>query len=242
MKKDNVDLICSVGELAGLFDKSASLNDFLQTVVSVVAYHMRAAVCSIYLYEDESKELVLRASQGLSKESIGVVRLKVGEGLTGKSVKELRPVREAQGNANPLFKYFPGIGEEAFSSFLAVPVLRGLNHVGALVVQDPESDYFDDNDTKALQAIAAQLASTVENANLFISLHQYEQGLVEDVDEEKKFRNFYIGTTASEGLAFGKAVVIGQREGDFTISEADQSAPYTLEEFLECMGPQLKSN
>ena len=29
MKKENVDLICSIGELAGLFEKSSNLKDFL---------------------------------------------------------------------------------------------------------------------------------------------------------------------------------------------------------------------
>ena len=51
MAKDNVDLICDIGELAGLFEKSHSLSDFLQSAVSIVAFHMRAAVCSIYLYD-----------------------------------------------------------------------------------------------------------------------------------------------------------------------------------------------
>ncbi len=38
-KKDAVDLICSVSELVGLFEKSTGLNDFLQAVVSTVATH-----------------------------------------------------------------------------------------------------------------------------------------------------------------------------------------------------------
>ena len=93
MRKDNVDLICSIGEIAGLFEKSQSLEDFLQTVVNIVAYHMRAAVCSVYLYEDETQELVLTATQGLDLKA-RQVRLKLGEGLTGTALKELRAIRE----------------------------------------------------------------------------------------------------------------------------------------------------
>jgi phosphotransferase system enzyme I (PtsP) len=55
LRKDNVDLICNIGELAGLFKKSSSLEDFLQTVVSIVAYHMRSAVCSVYLYNEKPR-------------------------------------------------------------------------------------------------------------------------------------------------------------------------------------------
>jgi len=161
-RKDNVDLICSIGELAGLFEKSQSLEDFLQTVVNIVAYHMRAAVCSVYLYEEETQELVLTATQGLDVDK-KQVRLKLGEGLTGVAVKELRPIREGSGSRNPNFKFIPGISEEKYQAFLAVPILRGLSRVGALVLQDPVVDYFTENDTKALQAIAAQLATHEEN-------------------------------------------------------------------------------
>ena len=171
-RKDNVELICSIGELAGLFEKSTSLQNFLQTAVSIVAYHMRAAVCSVYLLEDETNDLVMRANQGLNAHSVGRVRLKLGEGLTGTAVKELRPIREGQASRNPLYKFIPGIFEERYQAFLAVPIVRGTTRVGALVVQDPVIDYFDDNDTRALQAIASQLASVIENAKLRMSLRR----------------------------------------------------------------------
>ena len=77
-KKDNVDLICDIGELAGLFEKSRNLEDFLQTVVSVVAYHMASAVCSVYLLDEERNELVLTANQGLNRDLIGTLRLRIG--------------------------------------------------------------------------------------------------------------------------------------------------------------------
>ena len=53
-QKDNVALMCDIGELVGLFDFEAGLDAFLAKAVSTVAWHMRAAVCSIYLYESES--------------------------------------------------------------------------------------------------------------------------------------------------------------------------------------------
>ena len=230
-RKNNVALICDVGELAGLFDKSSSLGDFLQTVVSTVAYHMRAAVCSIYLYDEETEELVLRANQGLHPDSIGKVRLKLGEGLTGKAMQELRPVREAEGRHNPIFKYIPDIGEEAYSSFLAVPIIRNLTKVGTLVVQDAQSDYFDDNDLKALQAIAAQLAATIENANLIISLHHMQEKAEGRPLVKSDYQAYYHGTTASEGMAYGKAVVLGRRERDFSVDDSESEGPFTLESF-----------
>ena len=235
-RKDNVDLICNIGELAGLFERSTSLDGFLQTAVSVVAYHMRAAVCSVYLYNEESKELVLTANQGLSPDSIGRVRMGLGEGLVGQTLKELRPIREGNVFRNPNFKFFQGIYEERYQAFLGVPILRGLSRVGVLVVQDPVQDYFDENDTKALQAIAAQLATVIENAKLLMTLHQIQSGAasVEQVVAEQELR-FIRGVAASSGFAVGKAAVFGAFNGDFNV-HATPSGAYSIDDFNRALG------
>jgi len=230
-RKDNVDLICNIGELAGLFERSTSLEGFLQTAVSVVAYHMRAAVCSVYLYNEEAKELVLTANQGLSPDSVGRIRLALGEGLVGQTLKELRAIREGNVFRNPHFKFIQGIYEERYQAFLGVPILRGLSRVGVLVVQDPVQDYFDDHDTKALQAIAAQLATVIENAKLLMTLHQLQSGTpsVEQVVADQDLR-FIRGVAASGGYAVGKVAIFGAFNGDFN-TQAKPSGNFTLADF-----------
>ncbi|MDA3874894.1 MAG: GAF domain-containing protein, partial [Kiritimatiellae bacterium] len=173
MAKDNVDLICDISELAGLFEKSQSLSDFLQSAVSIVAFPRRAAVCSIYLYEEKSEMLTLAATQGLNADAVGKVSLKLGEGIVGTAMKELRPICEGHGSLNPHFKRIDGIFEENYEAFLAVPILlRGVMRVGVLVTQDPQPNYFHENDTNALKAISSQLAVVIENAKLLMSLHE----------------------------------------------------------------------
>ncbi|MCE9613089.1 MAG: phosphoenolpyruvate--protein phosphotransferase [Lentisphaerae bacterium] len=233
MAKEHVELICSIGELAGLFQKSTSLENFLQTAVSVVAYHMRAAVCSVYLYEEELGELVLHANQGLNPDYIGRLRLKLGEGLVGTALKELRPIREGSAPRNPRFKHIPGINEEYFQAFLAVPIVRGLTRVGVLVVQDPVQDYFDQNDTRALQAIAAQLASVIENAKLLMALHRMEASTAPappavTVAPDLKFLR---GLSVSPGIALGRATVFGGPDDDLHIEESAPAGAYSRADF-----------
>lgn len=232
MRKDNVDLICSIGELAGLFEKSQNLEDFLQTVVNIVAYHMRAAVCSVYLYEEDTQELVLTATQGLDLKT-RQVRLKLGEGLTGIALKELRPLREGSGSKNPNFKFIPGISEEKYQAFLAVPILRGLVRIGVLVLQDPVTDYFDENDTKALQAIAAQLATTIENAKLLMALHQLRPAPMAATKtyEPLKDIKFIRGKPASRGHATGRPTIFGGAMDQFVVDDQSPSKSCTLADF-----------
>ncbi len=228
-RKDNVDLICDIAELAGLFERSSSLEDFLDTATSIIAWHMKAAVCSIYLYEEDTGELVLRATQGLDPAAVGTVRLAPGEGITGLALKELRPICEERGSRNPGFKHIPGIREEEYEAFLAVPILRGLTRVGVLVAQDPQPNYFDENDVKALRAIAGQLATTIENANLLMGIHQAARAPEEEPSRAQP--RFLQGKSVSEGLAKGKASIIGMIDDEALRAFDEDPTPRTLDDF-----------
>jgi len=232
MSKDNIDLICDIGELAGLFERTHSLVDFLQKVVSIIAYHMKAAVCSVYLFDEQSQELMLSATQGLNPAFVGKVRLKLTEGIVGQSLAELRPVREGKGSQNPHFKLIPGLNEEKYNAFMAVPLVRGLTRVGVIAVQDPVPNYFTENDEKALRAIAAQLASTIQNVNLLMNLRgpapQPSVALTDSIADVK----FFKGVAASGGLAYGRAAIMGHLD----IHEfANSGAIHTLADFQRAL-------
>ncbi len=222
MAKTNVDLIWSIAELSALFEKSTNMEGFLQNVVELIASHMNADVCSIYLYESESESLVLRATRGLSADSVGTVRLSIGEGITGQALKELRPVREARASRSPFFKPVPHIDEEQYDSFLAVPIKRGLNRIGVMTLQHGKSDYFTDQDAKAMQAIASQLGATLENVEILINIHG-------EAGEKRKAPTIGANVVirckaASRGIAMGSSVIFGNRRAfihDYQASEED---------------------
>lgn len=94
MKRDHSKLICDIGELTALFTDTSNLNGLLQNIVEMIALHMEADVCSIYLFYEDRNELVIKATKGLLSSSVGNVSLKPGEGLTGLAFKESRPVLE----------------------------------------------------------------------------------------------------------------------------------------------------
>lgn len=224
MPKNRVELICSVAELTSMFAGGKSLDDFLGSVVNTICRHMKADVCSVYLYDEKTQELVLSATEGLNADSIGHVRLKLGEGITGLSVKELRPILESNGSRNPNFKYIPGTHEEGFEAFLAVPILLGISRVGALVVQHSTPGYFNKTDMQALRAIASQLAGTISNAKLLLSL-QGEEKPGGTRPKRKKGgeaeKTVYLkGISGSSGVAKGKALFFGE----FTDASLDERA------------------
>jgi len=79
--KEHYSLVCDIGELSALFHEALDLSTFLQRTATMVAEHVDAEVCSIYLYDPSDRELTLSATHGLNRELVGKVRLRLGEGL-----------------------------------------------------------------------------------------------------------------------------------------------------------------
>jgi starch phosphorylase len=136
----------------------------LMNVVALIAKRFRTDVCSAYLLEPDRANLVLAATVGLRRESIGNLRMAINEGLTGLVAEQLRPVAVSQVKNHPRFKYFKEAGEEAYQSFLGVPLIdRGVLQ-GVLVVQTVEARVFDENDIRMLTEAATQVAPVVSEA------------------------------------------------------------------------------
>jgi phosphotransferase system enzyme I (PtsP) len=231
MKKRNVDLVCDIAELMSLADEGQDRKVLLQNVVTTVAKHMMADVCSIYIFDEEHSELILKATQGLDQSAIGNVKLKLGEGITGRAVRELRPICVGTASQSAAYKFFPGIHEEKYEAFLAVPILRGLRRIGALVVQAQEVNYFTPNDVKALRAIAAQLATMIENVQLLSEVR--ERAEIKEAEAPKKTTRSGImrGRSASTGTARGCAMRLGTAATESCVLPSPDAPPHTVEDF-----------
>ena len=86
------------------------------------------------------------------------------EGLAGLVAEQVRPVAVERVENHPRFKYFGEAGEDAFHSFLGVPLIdRGVLQ-GVLVVQTVEARIFREDEIQMLTDAAAQLAPVVSQA------------------------------------------------------------------------------
>jgi len=206
VSRDHAKLICDVGELSAIITDAADLDALLQRIVNTVAGHMQADVCSVYLFDEAAQELVLRATRGLLPSSVGNVRLRPGEGLTGRAYSERRPVLEDNAPHHPHYRHFPGIGEEAYLSFVAVPILRGRRAVGALTLQSRQAAHFAADDVQVFRAITAQLATTIEMARLLLTLETppAQPTPIPGLPALK----FVKGRVGAEGCALGETVQV----------------------------------
>lgn len=236
MKKNNVELICSISELSNLFKGKSNIQGFLSKVTSTIAGHMNCDSCSIFIHDDLTDELILEATEGLNRDFIGKLRLKSGEGLTGLAMKEERSILEKDGLDNPQFRQIEGFGEEAYKSFLAVPILSGQYKIGVVVLEHWEKDFFNINDQLAVKAIASQLATTLENVKLLIRIDE-----IKVIEHKKVIGNLHIkGIATDSGIACGKAFLMGDSPNTIFLNTEDIEYGRDLEDFEESLSNTIQ--
>ncbi len=232
-KRDHLNLLCDIGDLATLLTASSNIENFLQRTTVMVSLHLEADVCSIYLFDDQTRELVLKATIGLNPEAVNSVRMKLGEGLVGCTLIKQQPIREGSASRNPQFKYFEETGEDRFESFLSVPISRGIENIGVLVVQHEKRDYFDEMDVMALRAAASQLASAIENARLLMSMNNPHNPVLNTTALEQL--KFIRGESAGSGYASAPSTIFGKSHGWLLSEDSDCDAGYTLKHFYRAI-------
>ncbi len=157
-------------ETTAAVNSTLDLEEVLHLIATKVSEALEADACFVYLYDERSGELVLRATHGTSVEDMTRrPRMRPGEGITGTAAAERSPVMIAsQAHLDPRFKEFPNLREDEYESILAVPILaRGEHLAGALNVRTRQARNYDRGEIALLAAIADQVAQTLEHAQLY---------------------------------------------------------------------------
>src|SRR4051794_4710021 len=87
-------LLLTLEQISSLVSHSHDLGDTLKNIVQLIQSLFACDVCSVYLLEADRGELVLKATVGLRPESVGRVRMRLEEGLTGLVAQQMQPVME----------------------------------------------------------------------------------------------------------------------------------------------------
>ena len=172
-------------EISRLVSHSGNPTETLTNIVELIQRRFSTDVCSVYLLEADRSTLVLAATVGLRQEGVGKVRMRLNEGLAGLVAEQLKPQVVADATTHPRFKYLGEAGEDAYHSFLGVPIIdRGLLQ-GVLVVQTMEPRGFDEHIVRLLTTAGSQVSSIVAEARTlrqFVApAHQRLRALAENL-------------------------------------------------------------
>ncbi len=136
--------------------REMSLPEVLQGIVSLIVDYMQCDSCLIYLMDRD--ELVLCASNTPHPSTIGKVRLRMEEGLTGWVARERRMLaisRESYHDRR--FKYFRDLPEDTFESFLSAPVIARNRVVGVINVQHRAAHQHTGDEMETITTVGEQV-------------------------------------------------------------------------------------
>ena len=144
--------------------REMNLTDALEGVVSLVVEFMECDSCLLYLLQDQ--ELVLYASNNPRPETIGRVRLKLGEGLTGWVARERRLLSiSRESYLDPRFKTFTDLPEDSYEAFLSAPVIARNRVAGVINVQHREPHFHSGGEMELLTTVGEQVGCLVTLAD-----------------------------------------------------------------------------
>ena len=147
-------------KISRFISREMMLGAALQEVVSLVVEFMECDSCLLYLRQEQ--ELVLCASNNSHPDTIGKVRLRFGEGLTGWVARERRLLsisREAY--SDPRFKLFTDLPEDTYEAFLSAPVIVRDRVAGVINVQHREPHFHSGGEMELLTTVGEQIGCLV---------------------------------------------------------------------------------
>ncbi|MCA0400693.1 MAG: phosphoenolpyruvate--protein phosphotransferase [Proteobacteria bacterium] len=151
--------------LREVMSEPASAQARLDRIVVLIASNMVAEVCSVYVTRADNT-LELYATEGLNREAVHLTTMRLDEGLVGLIAREAQSLSLSDAQSHPAFSYKPETGEEIYASFLGVPILRGGNAIGVLVVQNRAARVYSEEEVEALQTTAMVLAEMIAGGEL----------------------------------------------------------------------------
>ncbi|RIK47279.1 MAG: histidine kinase [Chloroflexi bacterium] len=148
---------------------SLHLDAMLSTVVEVVAETIQGDACSVWLSDDMTQTLMLRATVGLNPGIVGRLTIRADAGITGLAATERRTQIAVDAPHHPAFFTYPHVGEDPYSSQVSIPLLlrEPERLVGVMNIQTIEPRDFDEDEITFLETAAGELAIAIENARLY---------------------------------------------------------------------------
>lgn len=183
-----------VKEITEILNSPAETGSVLKSVVDYLAESLGFDVVSIYLWDARSGTLVMRANHGLKWDLRNPPRMHPDEGLTGLVFEQQRPIVESPASRHPRYKYFPGLGEQLFETYLGAPILLKRRCLGVLNLQAKAMQEISASHEALLEIVASRIAGVVEVAGRLDAIE------VRSGSQGGPFRQ---GVGVASGIAYG---------------------------------------
>jgi len=153
------------------------IEDVLQLLVTMTAQMMSSKICSIMLLDEASGELRIEATQSLSEQYRRKPNLKVGQSISGRAVKDRRPIIVADVTKERDYMYPDMAKKEGLCSMVSVPMMVREKAMGVINSYTSAPHVFTSEEVRLLQAIANQAAIAIEHTTLMEKSFEMQEAL-----------------------------------------------------------------
>ena len=149
-------------EVADVVNTTLDLETTLRRVAELVRKVIDYEIFAILLLNEQRQELYVRFQVGYPPEVAERVRVKVGQGVTGRAAETRQPVLVADVTLPDFYiDALPHVKSE-----LAIPLIVKNRLIGVIDLEAREKGYFTDEHKRVLTLIASRMAVGIENARL----------------------------------------------------------------------------
>ena len=150
-------------EVADAVNTTLDLNTLLQRVAEMLKQVIDYEIFAILLLNEKTQELRIRFQVGHPPEVAERIRIKVGQGVTGRAVQQRKAVLVNDVAAEQNFiNSAPGARSE-----LAVPLIAKNKVIGVIDVEADQPGAFTEEHERLLTLFASRIAIGIENARLY---------------------------------------------------------------------------
>jgi phosphoserine phosphatase RsbU/P len=150
-------------EVADVVNTTLDLETTLRRVSELVRRVIDYEIFSILLLNEKSQELRMRFQVGYPREVADRIRVKVGQGVTGRAAQIRQPV--LVGDVTKEDGYIGALPN--VRSELAIPLIVKNRVIGVINLESLKPGYFTEEHKRLLTLIASRMAVGIENAQLY---------------------------------------------------------------------------
>ncbi len=172
------DEMAAITHVAQEITSVPDLKPVLTSIARNAAELAQSDASGVYAFQPDGVFRII-ASHGVTEEFVRGINangIRPGQGAIGRAAVERRPVQIPDIQAVPDYPFTSLIQTENIRSIMAVPMLRGDEIKGGIVLWRRQLHYFSEQEMTFLQALAQQCVNAIENARLFEETqHRAEQ-------------------------------------------------------------------
>ena len=153
------------------------LEDILRLIVLVTAEAMNSKVCSLWLLDDKTQSLTIRATQSINQDYLKKRSLKVGEGVVGYVAQHNKPYLCPNVIEDSLFKEKALARKMGLISMLSVPMSVRERVIGVINCYTSVPHHFTETEQNLFTTVANQAAVAIFNTELMVQSRVIQEEL-----------------------------------------------------------------